>query len=209
MSETESNKMRLYRSLVSPYSRRVRAVIDELGLSEQIDEVEIDPYNAGADFFAINPLSKVPVLITEQGEALPDSNLIISYLFTRGHGMAALPSGAKRWAALRRQYLAEGIIDAAVASTNEKRRPEGIIYQVFLDRQVVAIQRAIAKLDEEVAELNQEAPTTVEITVGCALGYLDLRMAYLEWRKGHDALAAWYAQFSERPSMQKTTPQAT
>ncbi|MFT4045920.1 MAG: glutathione S-transferase family protein [Solimonas sp.] len=208
MSETPSNKMQLYRSLVSPYSRRVRAVIEELGLGEQIEEIEIDPYTASAEFLAINPLSKVPVLITEQGEALPDSNLIISYLFTRGHGMAALPSGARRWAALRRQYLAEGIIDAAVASTNEKRRPEGIIYQVFLDRQAAAIQRAVARLDEEAGELNQEAPTTVEITVGCALGYLDQRMAYLEWRKGHDALAAWHAQFAERPAMQKTAPQA-
>ncbi|MGH8446759.1 MAG: glutathione S-transferase family protein [Solimonas sp.] len=209
MSDSVSNKMRLYRSLASPYSRRVRAVIDELGLAEQIDEVEVDPYGPPADFLSINPLSKVPVLITGEGEALPDSNLIMSYLFTRGHGMAALPSGARRWGALRRQYLAEGIIDAAVASTNEKRRPEGIIYQVFLDRQAIAIQRAVTQLDEETAELNQEAPTTVEITVGCALGYLDFRMPYLEWRKGHDALAAWYAQFSERPSMQKTVPQAS
>lgn len=207
MSESETSKMRLYRNIASPYTRRVRAVIEELGLAEQIEEIDVDPYAASAEFLDINPLSKVPVLVTEQGEALPDSNLIISYLFTRGHGMAALPSGAKRWAALRRQYLAEGIIDAAVASTNEKRRPEGIIYQVFLDRQAAAIRRAIARLNDESGELNQEEPTTVEITIGCALGYLDFRMPYLEWRKGHDALAAWYATFSERPSMQKTAPQ--
>ncbi|WP_020648365.1 glutathione S-transferase family protein [Solimonas variicoloris] len=207
MSETD-NKMRLYRNLASPYTRRVRAVIEELGLGEQIEEIDVDPYNPPAEFLKINPLSKVPVLITEQGEALPDSNLIMSYLFTRGHGLAALPSGARRWGALRRQYLAEGIIDAAVASTNEKRRPEGIIYQVFLDRQIVAMRRAIDQLDAEAAELSPETPTTVEITVGCALGYLDFRMPYIEWRKNHDALAAWYAQFSERPSMQKTAPQA-
>jgi glutathione S-transferase len=206
MSDTDS-KMRLYRSLPSPYARRVRAIIEELGLSGQIEEIEVDPYDPPAEFLDINPLSKVPVLITEQGEPLPDSNLIISYLFTRGHGLAALPSGAKRWGALRRQYLAEGIIDAAAASTNEKRRPEGIIYQVFLDRQAAAIRRAVTRLDEEAAELLQETPTTVEITVGCALGYLDLRMPYLEWRKGKDALAAWYAVFAERPSMQKTAAQ--
>lgn len=201
-------KMRLYRSLPSPYARRVRVAIEELGLAGQIEEIEVDPYDPPAEFLALNPLSKVPVLVTEQGEALPDSNLIMSYLFTRGHGLAALPSGAKRWAALRRQYLAEGIIDAAAASTNEKRRPEGIIYQVFLDRQAAAIRRAIEQLDAETAELKLDTPTTVEISVGCALGYLDLRMPYLEWRKGHDALAAWYAQFAERPSMQKTAPTA-
>jgi glutathione S-transferase len=207
VSETDS-KMRLYRSLSSPYARRVRVVIEELGLAGQIDEIEVDPYDPPADFLAINPLSKVPALITEQGEALPDSNLIISYLFTRGHGLAALPSGARRWGALRRQYLAEGIIDAVAASISEKRRPEGIIYQVFLDRQAAAIHRAAAQLDAEAAELLQETPTTVEITIGCALADLDLRMPYLEWRRGHDALAAWYAQFATRPSMQKTAPQA-
>src|SRR3546814_7887769 len=203
VSDTES-RMRLYRSLPSPYARRVRVVIEELGLAEQIDEIEVDPYDPPAEFLALNPLSKVPVLITEQGEALPDSNLIISYLFTRGHGLAALPSGAKRWGALRRQYLAEGIIDAAAASINEKRRPEGIIYQVFLDRQAAAIRRAATSLDAEAVELLQETPTTVEITIGCALGYLDLRMPYLEWRRGLEPLADWYAQFAARPSMQKT-----
>lgn len=198
--------MRLYHSAVSPYSRRVRVVAEELGLSEQIEVIEIDPFNPPADFLALNPLSKVPVLVTELGEALPDSNLIISYLFTRGHGLAALPRAAGRWKALRRQYLAEGIIDAVAASVHEKRRPEGIIYQVFLDRQVLAIQRAIARLNEEVDELRSGRPTTVEITIGCALADLDLRMPYVEWRRQFEALSGWQTRFAERASMQKTAP---
>src|SRR3546814_2259333 len=122
VSDTES-RMRLYRSLPSPYARRVRVVIEELGLAEQIDEIEVDPYDPPAEFLALNPLSKVPVLITEQGEALPDSNLIISYLFTRGHGLAALPSGAKRWGALRRQRSEE--------HTSELQSLMRISYAVF------------------------------------------------------------------------------
>lgn len=204
---TESaTTMRLYHSAVSPYSRRVRVVAEELGLSDQLELVEIDPFNPPDEFLNLNPLSKVPLLITEIGEALPDSNLIISYLFTRGHGLAALPRGTRRWTALRRQYLAEGIIDAVAASVNEKRRPEGIIYQVFLDRQAAAIRRAIARLNEEVEELRSGRPTTVEITIGCALADLDLRMPYIEWRREHAALANWLARFTERPSMQKTAP---
>ena len=205
MSETLL-RMRLYRHSASPFSRRVRVVAEELELTAQIEEIEIDPYAAPAEFLAINPLSKVPVLVTESGEALPDSNLIISYLFTRGHGLAALPRGTRRWTALRRQYLAEGIIDATAASISEKRRPEGIIYQVFLDRQALAISRAVAQLDAEVGELRTGRPTTVEITIGCALADLSLRLPYIEWRRTHTALAAWYDAFAERPSMQKTAP---
>lgn len=205
MSDTPA-RMRLYRHSASPFSRRVRVVAEELDLAAQIEEIEIDPYAAPAEFLAINPLSKVPVLVTETGEALPDSNLIISYLFTRGHGLAALPRGAKRWTALRRQYLAEGIIDAVAASISEKRRPEGIIYQVFLDRQALAIRRAVAQLDAEVGELRAGRPTTVEITIGCALADLSLRLPYIEWRRAHPALAEWQDRFCERPSMQKTAP---
>src|SRR3546814_13023554 len=75
---------------------------------------------------------------------------------------------------------------------------------LFLDRQAAAIRRAATSLDAEAVELLQETPTTVEITIGCALGYLDLRMPYLEWRRGLEPLADWYAQFAARQPMQKT-----
>jgi len=38
------------------------------------------------------------------------------------------------------------------------------------------------------------------------LGYLDLRHDARGWRNGNDALAAWYAEFSERDSMVATKP---
>ena len=44
------------------------------------------------------------------------------------------------------------------------------------------------------------------ITTACALGYLDFRLPDLDWRKRAPGLAAWYAEFAKRPSMQKTRP---
>ncbi|MEM1004937.1 MAG: glutathione S-transferase, partial [Pseudomonadota bacterium] len=38
------------------------------------------------------------------------------------------------------------------------------------------------------------------------LGYLDLRHDARGWRHGNDALAAWFAQFGNRPSMMATRP---
>ena len=35
--------------------------------------------------------------------------------------------------------------------------------------------------------------TLGHIACGCLLGYLDLRHGALEWRKGRDGLAAWFA----------------
>lgn len=201
-------KMRLYSSRTSPYARKVRVVADELGLADLIEEIMTDPFNPPPEFLAANPLSKIPTLLTEKGEALPDSSLIIEYLQTRGRGLAALPRGSKRWTCLRRQQVAEGTIDAAVAIVLEKRRPESIIYTAFLDRQAGIIQRSLDLLNLETSALSNDAPSVVEITAGVALAYLDFRLPYLEWRKNHEALAQWFAQFSQRPSMQKTQPSA-
>jgi glutathione S-transferase len=201
--------MKLYSSATSPYSRKVRVVAEELGLADLIEEVMTDPFNPPPEFLAANPMSKIPTLITEKDEALPDSKLIVEYLQTRGHGLTSLPRGTKRWTALRRAQIAEGIIDAAVATVLEKRRPEGIVYTTFLDRQVVVIRRSLDILNLESSALVQSGPVSiVEITAGVALAYLDLRMPYVEWRNNHEELATWYEAFAQRPSMIKTQPPA-
>ncbi len=199
-------KMQLYCSKTSPYSRKVRVAALELGLADLIEEIQTDPFDPPTAFLAANPLSRIPTLITERGEALPDSNLIIEYLLTRGRGLTSLPRGSKRWATLRRETLAEGIINAAVATVYERRRPESIIYTAFLDRQAAAIHRCIEVLNLEAGALDAEAPSTAEITTGVALAYLDFRMPYLDWRRDHDALVNWFSQFSQRPSMLSTVP---
>jgi glutathione S-transferase len=202
-------KMKLYCSPTSPYARKVRVVAAELGLSDLIEEIAVDPHASPAELLAITPLSKIPVLVTERGEVLPDSQLIIEYLLTRGRGITGLPRGSKRWAALRRQVVAEGIIDAAVATVMEKRRPESIVYMATLDRQAALIKRALDTLESETANFEPEAPSVVEISVAVALGYLDFRLPYLEWRKGHEQLSQWYSEFAQRESMVASQPPAT
>ncbi len=200
-------KMKLYTSAASPFARKVRVVIRELGLVDLVEEVPTDAFNASEEFLAANPLSKIPTLVTDKGEALPDSALIVEYLFTRGRGLAALPRGKARWAALRRAQLADGIMIASTAVIFERRRPETYVYANFIDRQIAAINRALDALEAEASELHdEEGIGIVEITVGCALGYLDLRHADLSWRSGRQRLSSWYGQFAQRPSMLKTAP---
>lgn len=198
--------MKLYTSQTSPYSRKVRVVAHELGLADLIEEIDIDPFSPTPELLAANPLSRIPTLVTEKGESLPDSNLIVEYLHTRGRGLATLPRGSKRWNALRRAQIADGIMTAGVSTVFERRRPEGIRFVPFLDRQADVIRRSVAVLDLEAGELLPDAPGIVEISVGVALAYLDLRMPYIEWRKGHEALDRWFDAFSQRPSMLATQP---
>ncbi|MES2488953.1 MAG: glutathione S-transferase N-terminal domain-containing protein [Pseudomonadota bacterium] len=202
-------KMKLYGSKTSPFARKVRVVAAELGLTDLIEEILTDPFSPPPEFLAANPLSRIPTLVTEKGEALPDSELIIEYLQTRGHsGVQSLPRGTKRWAALRRARIADGITAAAVATLFEKRRPESIIYTAFLDRQAEIILRSVSTLNLEVDALSIDNPSIVEISTAVALSYLDFRLPYLDWRKDHEALVVWHEKFSQRPSMVDTQPPA-
>lgn len=198
--------MRLYCSKTSPYSRKVRVALLELGIADRVEEIITDPFNPPPELLAANPLARIPTLVTDRGQALPDSNLILDFLQAQGQGIAPLPRGSHRWAALRLQRVAEGIIDAAVATVLEKRRPESIVYSPYLDRQADAIRRSLEVLEGDAGALAAETPGIVEITTGVALAYLDFRLPYLEWRRERPALEAWQAAFSLRPSMQQTAP---
>ena len=198
--------MRLFCTRTSPYARKVRVAVEELGLADQVEEAVIDPFSPPPDLLAANPLSKIPTLVTDKGEAIPDSAVILDYLSHRKTGLAMLPRGSRRWEILRRTQIADGVIDAAVATVNEKRRPESIHYIPYLDRQREIIRRALDQLNGDAGLLALQTPGVCEITCGVALSYLDFRLPYLEWRKDRDALAHWHTVFAQRPSMQKTQP---
>lgn len=202
------NRMKLYSSKTSPYSRKVRVVVQELGLGDRVEEIFTDPFDPPPEFLAANPLSRIPALVNDHGQAIVDSSLIVDYLQTRGRGMPALPRGNKRWEVLRRREIAEGLIDAAIAIVFEKRRPESIIYTSFLDRQTAVIHRCADSLNLDVAELAAGNAGIVEITTAVALAYIDFRLPYIEWRKGRPALSDWHAAFAQRPSMLATQPPA-
>ncbi len=198
--------MRLYCSKTSPYSRKVRIALIEQGIADQVEQVVADPFDPPPELLAANPMSKIPTLITDRGEALPDSNLILDYLQSRHGGLAALPRGSRRWAALRLQRIADGITDAAVAIVIEKRRPESIVYTPFVDRQIQVIQRGLELLELEAAALARDPIGVVEISAAAALAYLDFRLPYVEWRTSSATLSDWHATLSQRPSMQQTAP---
>lgn len=198
--------MKLYCSRTSPYSRKVRIVIRELGLEARVDELDTDPFSPSEDFLATNPLSKIPALVTEDGICLPDSRLIIDYLLSLKPDLARTESGPRRWTMLRREYIAAGLADAAVSTYLEKRRPESIIYTGFIDRQAQVAARALDVLEGEAEQLLIEHPGMTEFTMAAALGYIDFRLPYWDWRNNRELLAGWYAEFSQRPSVIETRP---
>ena len=180
--------MRLLYSPTSPYVRKVVVCDAELGLSDRIELMPVNPDDLRRD----NPLSKVPALATDAGEALYDSPVICEYLDSLHDGKKLFPAtGDARWRALRLQALGDGVLDAALLVVMEGRRPESERSPGFVDVQRCKIGDALH---------------IGSITVGCALGYLDFRLGEDGWRTGRPGLAAWYEDHAKRPSMIASAP---
>ena len=72
-------------------------------------------------------------------------------------------------------------------------------------RQQGKVKRALAVLEKDAGSLG-DLKTIGEITIGCALGYLDFRYANEPWRPGHPKLEAWYAKVAKLPPLAETVP---
>lgn len=198
--------MKLYFTPTSPYARKVRMVVSEKGLKDRIDLTVSDPFGEGETLNAANPLGKVPALVLDGGEVLFDSPVICAYLDTLSDVNPLIPADpTRRWGVLTAAALADGMLDAAFALVMERRRPQAQQSPLWQDRWSDAIQRSVGALDADIAVVSGDL-SLAQIGLGAALGYLDFRLAEMDWRKDHPDISHWFAAFSERPSMQLTHP---
>ncbi len=199
--------MILRHSPTSPFVRKVTVLAAEAGLADRLTWKATNPWDPADDLPGDNPLGKVPALILDDGETLYDSFVICAYLDSLHDGPKLLPpEGADRWAVLKLHALGDGILEAAVTRLIERvRRPSELYWQDWDQRHKDKIARALDWLEGRADRL--EAPLNLgQITIGCALGYLDFRFPDEDWRGGHRKLAQWFEAFSQRPAMQQTVP---
>ena len=200
--------MQLIYAAASPFARKVRVLAAETGLLDRIEllDTAVLPTTLNERVNALNPLGKIPVLLTDDDEALYDSRVICEYLDTLHQGQKLLPSDAARWQVLRLAALADGLMDAALLARYERGvRPAELQWAAWLDGQLGKVQRALVELERHVGQL-QGALDLAQIGVACALGYLDFRFADLDWRAAHPGLADFQQAFAQRTSMQASTP---
>jgi glutathione S-transferase len=191
-------------SPTSPYVRKVRACAITRAIDKLIELVPTDANASLPEFVAINPLSKVPALVTDDGVALFDSPVICEYLDGIGDARPMFPPhGAQRWRALKFQAAGDGILDASVPRRGEMLKPPDAGRTAWIARQKAAVDRTVDALE---ADPPHRALDIGSITVACALGYLDFRFASQPWRPGHPKLTAWYEAFAQNPGIADTVP---
>lgn len=200
--------MKLMYAPPSPYARKARVTVLEKGLQERVEFVLVNPMGDDPTLLAANPISKIPALELDDGSSLIDSALICRYLDSQSDANPLYGEDDKKLEIQRVTYLANSILDAAVAARMEQFRPEEIRWQPWVNRQLAAINRGLVELEKAVADFGNQ-PTIAQITTAVMLEYLDFRLPDLDWRSGNPALAAWLPGFSARDSMQQTQPPAS
>ena len=204
--------MKLIGSTSSPYVRKVRVVLAEKKLDYQF--IEENPWDAERAPGMGNPLGKVPRLVMDGTDAIFDSRVIVEYLDTLSPVGKLIPGAGRERAEVKTwEALADGLLDAAVLVRLEQTWPgrtDEQRSQAWMDRQWTKVHAALAVMSNGL----RDKPfccggihlTLADISVCCALAWLDFRFPDLDWRSDHPNLAGLLAKFSARPSFTATEP---
>ncbi len=205
--------MKLIGSLTSPFVRKVRVVLAEKKLDYKFD-IE-DVWSADTRINEANPLGKVPCLVMEGGEAVFDSRVIVEYVDTLSPVGKLIPlSGRERVEVKTWEALADGLLEAAILARMEAhwagRTPEQRS-QAWIDRQMGKVQQSLQAMSSGLGDRGWCCGihhTLADLSVGCALGYLDFRFPEIDWRTTYPNLNKLFDKLSQRQSFIDTAPPA-
>ena len=163
----------------SPFVRRVAVTLNHYHMPFTRNPLSV--FRNVADMRQINPLVRVPVLILETGETLIDSSAIIDHLDEMaGPARAMTPAhGPERRKVLQSIVLAIGTAEKAVALFFERLfHSDKHINRDFEKRLTSQIDASLQSLESDCggpwySDLHM---TQADITIGCMIGYLKMRV---------------------------------
>ena len=145
--------MKLIGMLDSPYVRRVAVSLKRMGLAFEHEPVSV--FRGMERFRELNPLIKAPTFITDDGQVLMESSLILDYVeCLKGAGNGLMPVAlAQRARTLRLTGLALVAYEKAVQIYYERNlRPAGIQHAPWVERVSGQLKAACAELERELTE---------------------------------------------------------
>jgi glutathione S-transferase len=199
--------LNLYKAGPSPFVRKVEIFLHEAGLTEgtQIVPVQSNPLTGNPVLIAANPAGKIPVLETETGQMLFDSDVICRYLDHRGN-LGFYPT--ENWHLLTLASSADAMLTAIISMTYEARfRPDEFQFEPWVDGQWAKISSLLDTFEGPWAQDIDSPFNIAQINLACALGFLDFRHANRNWRDSRPTLAKWATDISTQPSLVATEPQ--
>ncbi len=198
--------MKLIYSTASPYARTARIFIQELGLQEEVKEVFQHPFENPEELIAANPLCKVPCLITDEGQAIFDSQVICEYLDSIA-GNQLFKDISHDWHQKTLYSLTRGLLDSAVAWQQDKMREPEQRSEFWQERFIKSIDRGLEYFEQRLEELPRDF-SAIHVNLITVLDYLDFRHPEYQWQDKFEILKKWWVAYKEKPSIVATQPKA-
>jgi glutathione S-transferase len=187
----------------SPFSRVVRIVALEKGLSDKVTLVWSDPWSNEPALLASNPASRVPAIVTDEGISITESLLISQYMDSLSSDIPLFPIGnlkATHTVGLG-MALMEAAFTTAITEKFEGKKASGSFFGL---RRIEAINRTLVVLNKDAEGSSREPLTFGEIVVGVALAYMEFRLPNIDWKNRFGALYELYHRLAIRESFQQT-----
>ena len=194
--------MKLIGMIDSPYVRRVAISLKLLGIA--FEHLPLSAFTELDKIKAINPVLKVPTLVTDDGVAMMESCLILDYAERlAAPARSLLPADLKSYIrAQRLTGLALAACEKSVQAVYEhKLRPAEKRHQPWLDRVYTQLDAALALLEQDVKTeqpwLFGKDPLQADVTIAVAFRFAYKKLSDHVVPDNYPALAAFSAWAEE------------
>lgn len=196
--------MKLFINTTSPFVRIVRMAIIEKSLADQIELEMVDPWADAEAFLKANPAGRVPSLVTDEGVAISEAQLIIHYLESLS-GPSLFPKEDLA-STLSKAGFALGAAEAATAIVIGRKSSEGFDEDMVGSKRHRTMAAGLARLNDNLPRDFAKGADIGNIAVVTAIDYITFRFPDVDWLGPLNHLADWRAAQAGRPSVEQTMP---
>lgn len=198
--------MKLFINTTSPYARIARIALDEKGFGN-IQEHIVNPWADDPELMAVNSAGRVPVLVTDSGEKITESLLIVLWLeYMRPDTSLLVNSGPDF---MQTTGIAFGVLEAAVHTLVGR-----VIQGADFDEAPVGLRRrrtilsGLQQLENMPPMFHGGTPNLSVIVTVTAFEYVLFRFGDANWLKKYPGLERLKDILGTRESFARTRPSA-
>lgn len=169
--------MKLIGRNLSPYTRRVAIAMDMLGVPHE--RLTLSPWSEAQakEIRAQNPLTRVPILVLDDGETLIESGAMLDYIMESVGPEKSLipPAGKPRRDCLKVTALGTGVMDKGVAAFYERtKRPADKVCKEWHEHLTSQIVGGLKSLEAQPMTPWFAGPkmTMADVTAGVAVSFV-------------------------------------
>lgn len=208
--------MELYSIDWSPFARKVRIAAIERDIESNIKLITANIGFADktlkrtkSNLTNFNPSGRVPTLITDDGQSIYDSTVIVHYLDTIGDKAHVIPNdNYKKVICLKFNTLVDEVIDSLRHISLENRREEKIRLPNWLEALDEKVRKGIEVIENDIDFLSKSSTQILnlaDISIIILMGTIKRNPSSI-YDIFSDKLNNWYNEMHERKSVINTKP---